>query len=72
MGLVCTKVTRKVICNHIGATGETCPFCGAKRIGYGGSYQMKLVEIVDMIMEVCQHTEQTGTICSKCGDVIMM
>lgn len=72
MALVCTKVTRKVICNHVGATGETCPICGAKRNGYGGDYQMKLVEIVDMMMEVCLHTGQTGSICSKCGEVIVM
>ena len=70
MALVCTKVRRKVVCNHIGATGENCPICGAHKNAYGGGYQMKLIEIVDNMMEVCLHTDQTGALCAKCGDVI--
>lgn len=70
MALVCTKVRRKVICTHAGASGERCPVCGAGKDAYGTDYQMKLVEIIDNMMEVCLHTGQTGAICAKCGDVI--
>ena len=72
MALVCTKVRRKVVCNHVGATGENCPICGAHKNVCGTGYHMKLIEIVDNMMEVRLHTDQNAPICAKCGDVIVM
>ncbi|MCK6628532.1 MAG: hypothetical protein L6R45_25565 [Anaerolineae bacterium] len=67
MGLIRKKVKNHVVCNHLGAFGDYCPRCGARKHQYGG-YETRLITVEQEFLEVCLHLGELGTYCSKCGD----
>lgn len=70
MGFIRRKVTKRVLCNHLGSFGDYCRKCGAKKNRYGFGYESKWIDVEEEITELCTHLGEFGTYCSKCGDKI--
>lgn len=70
MGLIRKKVKNRVLCNHLGAFGDHCNKCGARKNRLGFGYEMKWITVEEERTEMCLHLGEFGTYCSKCGDRI--
>jgi hypothetical protein len=68
MGLIWKKVKRTVLCNHLGAFGDYCSKCGAKKNQFGIGYETRWITVEEEVTEICLHFGERGDYCSKCGD----
>jgi hypothetical protein len=68
MGIVRKTVTKRVACDHFDSHGNFCRTCGARKLLLGVGYELGWVEVDEEVGELCDHSGETGSRCSKCGD----